>query len=124
MSNELTLKIDVGAGADEAERVELARHLRQTLLELNEVESIESSSAPAPQLSKAVGAIDWQTLLVTLAASGGVLTALINTAQTWLSRHQQASITVKLGGDELVMTGASSADQRRLMNEWLRRHKA
>jgi hypothetical protein len=124
MSNELTLKIDAGSDADEAERTELARHLRQTLLELSEVEHIEGSAATLPRLSKSVGPIDWSTLLVTLAASGGVVTTLINTVQSWLSRHPQTTITVKLGDDEIVMTGASPADQRRLINEWLRRRKA
>ncbi len=107
MPNEMILRIHAAADADEKETVDLARQLRQQLLELNEIERIDPTSLPMAPQSKAAGGIDWSTLIVTLAASGGVLTTFISAVQTWLSRHEQTSITVKLGGDELMITGAA-----------------
>lgn len=121
-STYFTLNIEGGPDADDEERLELGRRLRSELLALSEVESIESPAASAAPRSKAAGA-DWQTLMVTLAASGGVLTTLIGTIQSWLTRQDKASVTLEMGGDKLVITGASSEVQRRLVDDWVRRHK-
>ena len=117
-----TLKIDAGVDSDDQERIELSRRLRRELLSLTEVESVDAVPTPAAPRSKAA-AIDWQTLIVTLVASGGVLTTLIGTVQSWLTRQEKASVTLEIGGDKLVITGASSEAQQRLVNDWIRRHK-
>jgi hypothetical protein len=62
-------------------------------------------------------------LLLTFAASGGVLTTLINVLQSWLSRHERRSMTLKIGDDELEVTGISSEQQQQLINDWLSRNK-
>jgi hypothetical protein len=89
---------------------------------LNEVDRVDPKSAPVEPQSKTVGTVDWSTLLVTLAASGGVLTTFIGAVQSWVSRHRQASITIKLNGDEITITDAVPSEQRRLINQWLKRH--
>jgi hypothetical protein len=122
-SNSLTLNIDAGTDADEEERLDLVRRLREALLALSEVENIESPYVPPIAASKAVG-IDWQTLVVTLAASGGVLTTLITNLQAWLTRYERASVTVEVNGDKLEVKGASSEVQRRLVDDWISRHKS
>ena len=116
------LNIEGGPDSDDQERLELARRLRSELLALSEVEGIESPAAMVAPRSKAAG-VDWQTLIVTLAASGGVLTSLIGTIQSWLTRQEKASVTLEMGGDKLVITGASSEVQRSLVDDWVRRHK-
>jgi len=120
--NRFILNIEGGPDSDDQERLELARRLRSELLALSEVEGIESPAALAAPRSKAAG-VDWQTLIVTLAASGGVLTSLIGTIQSWLTRQEKASVTLEMGGDKLVITGASSEVQRSLVDDWVRRHK-
>ena len=60
-------------------------------------------------------------LVVTLAQSQ-LLTAVVAAVQSWLSRSQRRSIRLELGGDVLELTGVASAEQRRLTDEWLRRH--
>jgi hypothetical protein len=42
--------------------------------------------------------------------------------QGWLGRSQQRSVKFELDGDVLELTGVSSRDQQRLVDEWLRRH--
>jgi hypothetical protein len=60
---------------------------------------------------------------VTLAASGGVLTTLINTLQSWLSRRDNHSVTLEIGDDKLVITSASTKEQRMLIDAFIARHK-
>jgi Effector Associated Constant Component 1 len=57
-----------------------------------------------------------------LAASGGVLTTLISTVQSWLTRSERCSVTMQIGGDKLMLTGASSEEQERLARAFIRRH--
>lgn len=117
-----TLNIQT-ADADDEARLELARRLRKELEELNEVESVESPTSAVAPRSKAVG-IDWQTLMVTFAASGGVLTSLIGAVQGWLTRQEKTSVTLEMDGDKLVITGAKSETQQQLVDAWISRHKA
>ncbi len=124
MLSELTMKVLARPDADEAENVELARQLRHELLGVNEIENVQSRLTPAGPRTKALAGIDWQTLIVTLASSGGVLTTLISAVQTVLAKRPQASIKIKLGEDEVDITGDPSTQERQLIDEWLRRRKA
>jgi hypothetical protein len=47
---------------------------------------------------------------------------VVAAVQSWLSRSRQRSIKLELGGDVLELTGVGSDEQRRLTDEWLRRH--
>ena len=85
-----TCAIDTGPDSDDEERAGLARRLRQELLELSEVEHVESPTAEAAEGSKSpFGAIDYQALIVTLAASGGVPTTLIAAVQALLLHREK-----------------------------------
>jgi hypothetical protein len=53
--------------------------------------------------------------------SSKALSALIDTVNGWLSRRRGGTVSVKIGEDELVLTGASSEDQRRIIDDWLAR---
>jgi hypothetical protein len=120
----LTLTLDGGPEATAEDVEKLARRLRDELLEL-EVEAIEPSEKKAPDGSKVGLALDWTTLLVTLAASGGVLTTLIAAIQAWLLRNRETSVTMKTGADELTIAGAGpySQEQKQAIEQWLSRHK-
>ncbi len=121
---QLALTLNGGPEATAQDRESLARRLRDDLLELD-IEAVEPGKKKAPAGSKAGPAIDWTTLLVTLAASGGVLTTLIAAVQSWLLRSQASSVTVKLGDDELTLTGTGpySEEQKRVLALWENRHK-
>jgi hypothetical protein len=117
-----TIKIDLGLDADDDERAAMTRNLRHDLLALNEVEHVESAAAAAPPGSKSAG-IDLQSLMVTLVSSGGAVTVLIGMLQNWLTRREKASMTLEMGGDKLTITGVSSDDERKLVENWIRRHR-
>lgn len=118
---QLKLSVEAGPGSDAEQRAELTGQLRESLLDLDVGQVALAQAEDAPRGSKGIP-IDWSTLLVTLSASGGVLTAVINTVQSWLARQGQRSVTLEIGGDKLTLTGASSREQRQLVDNWIRQH--
>jgi len=119
---QLLLSIASDPETDEQEMEELNRQLRKELMELDvdAVDQVGSGRAPAGAKGDPV---TLGTLLVTLAASGGVLTTVINTVQSWLTRQERHAITVEIGGDKLTITSVSSEQQQRLINDFIRYHK-
>jgi Effector Associated Constant Component 1 len=122
-ATQVVLRVDAGPDADEEEVAELALRLRDDL-EAVDVGSVQlSRSGPAPPGAKAVDPIEWGTLLVAIGSSPALMT-LIRTADAWIARQRHGRVRVKIGEDELVLTGASSEDQRRLVDDWLARRTA
>ena len=120
---QVVLRVDAGPDADEEEVAELALRLRDDLdaVDVGSVELPRSGTAPAG--AKAVDPIEWGTLLVAISSSPALLT-LIRTANAWVARQRLGRVRVKIGEDELELTGASTDDQRRLIDDWLARRGA
>ena len=116
------LRIATDPETDEQEMEEFWRRLRQELAELDvdAVDQVRGGEAPAGAKGDSV---TLGMLLVTLAASGGVLTTLISTVQSWLTRQKRHAVTLEIEGDKLVITNASSEQQQRLIDAFLSRHK-
>jgi hypothetical protein len=116
---EIVVSVDAGQGADDAETAELAARLRDELVghELDPVPVPAASPEGAKGVGEAVG-----SLLVVLAASGGVLTTLIGTLQAWLTRQSGSKLLVEIDGDRIELTGATSEERRRALDAWLARH--
>ena len=130
------------SGADALRLDHLGRQLRSDLLHLDAVAdvTVDGAADPAadpaadatveptpvrPVVSKTRGidAATASTLAVALLGSGGI-TAVIGTLREWLNRGgADAGRTVRLeaGGDVLELTGASPAEQERLVALFLRR---
>jgi hypothetical protein len=119
----LLLSLEAGPGTDDEELAELTRQLRTEFMEVD-VESIDFASIDeAPVGSKSGPPVDWGTLLLTLAASGGVLTTIINVIQSWLTRHDRHRLSIEINGDRLELTGISTDEQQQLIDAWLSRHR-
>jgi len=120
---QLTVTLDAKPDTDAGDLERLTRQLRDELSELDvQADLVTGGSAPAN--TKAGDVIEWGTLLLTLAASGGVITALINAIQAWLTnRNQPATITIEIGGDKLQITGNPSPEQQQLVKAFLQRHR-
>lgn len=116
---QILLSLNAGKGLDDEEMERVTRQLRFELLglDVDDVELVKSGTAPTG--AKAGDPIAWGTLLMTLATSGGVLTTIIGTLQSWLTRHNQRSISLEINGSKIDIKGVSSEDQRRLINEWI-----
>ncbi len=62
------------------------------------------------------------TLAVTLAPIA--LKSVTDLLQSWLSRHERASVTLESGGTKITLTGTPSQDQMRMVEDWVARVKA
>jgi hypothetical protein len=118
----LVLNIDAGAEADVEELEWLTRNLQKELAELDVATVDLVCAGKAPERAKAGDPISWGTLLITLAASSGVLTMLIKTLQSLLTRNERYSVTLKIGEDKLVLKGITSSERQRLVDAWINRH--
>jgi hypothetical protein len=117
----LGVQVGVGSDADDEEVAEATLQLRRELLDL-EVDAVELASAgDAPPGTRGVELAALGALLVTVSQSQ-LLAPVVAAIRSWLSGEPQRSIKLELDGDAIELTGVSSKEQRRLVDEWLRRH--
>ncbi len=121
-TKQVILNIDAGQEDDPEEIERFTQQLREELTELD-VEAVDLVRAgETPAKAKVGDPITWGMLLLTLAASGGVITTVINVLQSWLTRQERRSISLEIDGDKVEIKGISSKEQQRLINEWHSRH--
>lgn len=119
----LGIHVVVGSDSDAEEIAEATLQLRRELLDLD-VEAVELPRAGEPPLgTRAAELAALGALAVTLAQSQ-LLGSVVAAVRSWLAGSQQRSIKLELGGDVLELSGVSSTEQRRLTDEWLRRHES
>jgi hypothetical protein len=119
----LGIQLGVGPDSDAEEVAEVTLQLRRELLELD-VDAVEVPRAgEAPPGTRAVELAALGALAVTVAKSQ-LLGPVVAAIRAWLAASPQRSIKLELDGDALELTGLSSKEQRRLTDEWLRRHAA
>ena len=116
------LRLQVGdEDADPEELADLTARLRSELLDLD-VEAVEQLRAGQPPPgTRAVDLMAIGTLVATFARPD-LLTAIVAAVQSWLGGAGGRSVKLEVDGDALELTGVSSKEQRRLADEWLRRH--
>jgi hypothetical protein len=120
-----TLGIQVAAGpdADPEEVAEATLQLRRELLDLD-VDAVELPRAGQPPPgTRAVELTALGALVVTVAQSP-LLGPVVAAVRSWLAGSSQRSIKLELDGDVLELTGMSSKEQQRLVDEWLGRHES
>jgi hypothetical protein len=119
-SARLLISISPAADADAQEVSELVQQLRRELLnsEADTIEPVHGGAAPPGAKGDP---ITLANLAVTIApaAVGG----LIRIVQAWVSRHDRASVTVESGAEKLTVTGDPSAEQRQMVDAFLRRQR-
>ena len=119
----LGVQVVIGPDGDAEEIAEATFQLRRELLDLD-VDSVEIPGAGEPPTgSRAVDVAALGALVVHLADSQ-LLAAVVTAVGSWLAASSRRSIKLRLGGDDLELTGVSSQEQRRLTDEWLARHSS
>jgi hypothetical protein len=119
----LGIQVAVGPDADAEEVAEATLQLRRELLDLD-VEAVELPRAgDPPPGTRAVELAALGALVVTFAQSP-LLGPVVAAVRSWLAGSPQRSIKLELDGDALELTGLSSNEQRRQVDEWLRRHES
>jgi hypothetical protein len=119
----LGIQIAVGPDADAEEVADATLQLRRELLDLD-VEAVELTAAGEPPPgTRAVELAALGALVVTVAQSP-LLGPVVAAVRSWLAGAPQRSIKLELDGDTLELTGLSSKEQQRLVDEWLHRHES
>ncbi len=120
-STKVVLRINAGPGADSEEESSLTERLQREIadLDVDAVERVRSGAAPAGAKGDPV---TLATLAVTLAPIA--LKSVTDLLQSWLSRHERASVTLESGGTKITLTGTPSQDQMRMVEDWVARVKA
>lgn len=115
----LSVQVAVGPDGDAEEVDQATLQLRRELFDLG-VGALSPRLGEPPPGSRAVDVAALGALVVNL-ADPQLLGAVLEAVRSWLAASSRRSIKLKLGDDELVLTGVSSKDQRRLADEWLAR---
>ncbi|MEV4680001.1 effector-associated constant component EACC1 [Streptomyces kurssanovii] len=101
---------------------EQLQHLIAELGELD-LETIERvAQGPPPPGTRSTEAVQAGALLLGLGGSGALLPVLAALVQDWLNRRRSGSVRLKIGEDEIELTGVSDEAQQRALEEFLRRH--
>jgi hypothetical protein len=117
----LAVQVTVGPDADAEEIAEATLQLRRELLDLD-VEAVELPRAGEPPPgTRAVELAALGALVVTVAKSP-LLGPVVAAIRSWIGGGPERTIKLELDGDVLELSGLSSTEQRRLTDEWLRRH--
>jgi len=119
----LGIQVAVGPDADPEEVAEATLQLRRELLDLD-VEAVElPRGGEPPPGTRAVELAALGALVVTVGQSP-LLGPVVAAVRSWLAGgQQQRSIKMELDGDTLELSGLSSKEQQRLVDEWLGRHE-
>jgi hypothetical protein len=119
---QLILHIDSGPEADREEQAQFTQRLRNALADLNvdRVDPVRSGSE-APAGSKG-DPLTLAALALTLAPIA--LTEVMKALQTWLSRHERATVTIESGGQKIMVTGSPSKEEQKLIDAFVGRYGA
>ena len=117
------LQIELGLGdADPAEVDEATARLRNELLQLDVDRVQRASGGEAPPGTRAVELVALGGLVVTLARNSDKIAAVIHTLEGWLARDRGRTIKLELDGDNIEVSGVSSAERERLISAFIERH--
>jgi hypothetical protein len=119
----LGIQVEVGPDEDAEQVAEATLQLRRELLDLD-VEAVELPRVGEPPPGTRAVELAALGALVVTAAKSQLLGPVVAAVRAWLAGAPQRSIKLELGGDVLELTGVSSKEQRRLTDEWLRRHES
>lgn len=119
---ELAALLDGGPDRDGEELFGLTQGLREELLELD-VDDVElAADGAAPDGSKGPELLALGGLAIKFVLSSSVLKSVVDTTVAWLGRQEARSVKLTLDGDTLELTGVSSEEQSRLVEQWIVRH--
>jgi hypothetical protein len=120
-TTDVVLAIDE-QGSDEQRLEELALQLREELLQLDAVRSVEPlTGGDAPEGTRSALALVAGSLVTGLAS--GKVQAVVGLVLDWLRRAGGGrTVRVEMDGDVLELHGASSEVQTKLVEDWLLKH--
>lgn len=117
-AGDVVLRVQPASDGDDAELADLTRRLRSRLLDLD-VDAVD----PVADTSPTEGAKGLETLVGWLAVRLGkeALRQVIAGVIEWATRTNH-TVEISYQGDSLKVSGVTSAQQERLINDFLDRH--
>jgi hypothetical protein len=76
----------------------------------------------APAGAKGIELLAIGGLVVKFALNSALLKSVVDTTTAWLGRQGARSVKLSLDGDTLELTGVSSDEQSKLVEQWIARH--
>jgi hypothetical protein len=119
---QVRVQLDLGNGAEAAELEEDTLRLREELLELGVADVHRPSPAAAPEGAKGIDAAVLGSLVIS--AGQEAVAAIVRAVASFVTRGTSRSVKLQLGDDVIELSGASRADQERLIEAFLARHGA
>jgi hypothetical protein len=121
-ASRLAAVVEAGPDYDDEELFQLTQGLRGELLEL-EVDAVDlGAEGEAPDGAKGVELLAIGGLVVKFALNSSLLKSVVDTTTAWLGRQGARSVKLNLDGDTLELTGVSSEEQSKLVEQWIARH--
>lgn len=114
---EAVVTLHPARGTDPLRAERLLRLLRGDVARVAGVEMRPAPPEPVPEGAKGGDGTSVMALLVAMSASGGVLTVLLRTLNTWIAQRpgRGITVTVTVGGDSLSIDGATHPQAQELL---------
>jgi hypothetical protein len=117
----LKIQLEKSSDEDDERLGKVTSQLRQDLLDLD-IEKVEPDRTGKIPEGARGDPFTLGTLILTLAASGGVFSKLIDTLQLWLNNRGSRHLTLEMDGDKLVLDGNPTKSQQQLIDLFINRH--
>jgi hypothetical protein len=118
----LVAEIEPDEDLDSEELAELTQRLRGELVGFDVEDVRLAAGEEAPAGAKGLELLGVGGLIVDFMLSADVLKSIVGGVSAWVGRQRARSVKLTLAGDTLEVTGISSADQTRLIEQWVARH--
>jgi hypothetical protein len=117
-SEALTIQVTDERSVDAGRLDESLLALRQELLEMRDVRSVNPSPAAPQQHAKSGSGQLVGSLLVTLSLSAPSLTILLKFLHEWLKRNEGKRVRLKHQGELIEIEGLSERSIKELLDRW------
>jgi hypothetical protein len=119
---ELTIKIAANADTDAEELAGPTSQLHSEFPRLDVDAVGRASDGESPGASEAAGPLVVGGLIVRFAPRQDLLQSIVRDVRSGLWHRHARTVKPTLDGDSLELTGATSAQQDRLVDLWVKRH--
>lgn len=121
-NKKIWIKINPGPITNSDELESLTITLREELLELDNIICEIPIDKNKPKHSKGGDAFAWGELVLTLLASGGVLTSILTVINSWVNRNKNSKIIIKIQGNEIELEGKIDGEKASALEKWIKRY--
>jgi hypothetical protein len=122
-AEEMRVELVADTEGGDLERAEAdLQYLLDELVQTDVARIKRDSGAPGPVGTRGAGGLDAGALLIALGGSGATLPVLVGLIRDWLKRRGSGVVRLRIGSDEVELTGVSSGLQQQALDEFLSRH--